>query len=87
MRYRRVLRQRRWQPGRLTAPKVKTSDEICASESRLRERQKAGDERSVPVPEMEAALDAVERQTAGRPLLDEEVRGHGAIQAQFSAIL
>ena len=35
---------------------------------------KAGYERSVPLPEMEASLDAVERQTAGRPLLDEEVR-------------
>lgn len=33
---------------------------------------KAGYERSVPISEMEAALDAVERQTAGRPLLDEE---------------
>ena len=35
---------------------------------------KAGYERGVPVSEMEANLDAVERQTAGRPLLDEEVR-------------
>ena len=44
---------------------------------------KAGYERGVPTGEMEAALDAVERQTAGRPLLDEEVRN----STQFCAIL